>query len=73
MKLLSNVILKNKKIKNLFIIHTGRLSSTKVISIPRVTCLGRESNPGFHGGWEASTLAKNYPNNVLIAIWNIYI
>jgi hypothetical protein len=41
------------------------------LEVLRLTFLVRESNPGLRK-WEASTLAKNYPNSVLIAIQNIY-
>jgi hypothetical protein len=41
------------------------------LEVPRLTCLGRESNPASTVG--GNTLAKSYSNSVLIAIQNIHI
>ncbi len=42
------------------------------LEVPRLTCLGRESNP-WPLWWEANPLANSYLNTVLISIRNIYI
>jgi hypothetical protein len=44
------------------------------LEVLTLICLGPESNPGLLGVRQlASTIAKSFPNSMLIAIRNIYI